>query len=227
MCVRAQAIAGVLAGFIAATGCTGARPHPPPTAVMRDDARLQAALESARADFLPAGRLDRLDVTVLLAAPDGAWLRGSVGGQEPWYPASCVKLGFAIAAVHWCASQGRAALRRAPVHGRDGEAELDATRRVPRLLPADAAAQPRPVRRGQEHRDVQAVESPGWKEVRPRRLQGGLQARVVAHHGRRRWVGARAGAAGRGDEPRKHPGNGLRPHAHPRIHCASPATIAR
>jgi hypothetical protein len=44
---------------------------------------------------------------VLLAAADGAWLRGSVGGDRLWYPASCVKLGFAVAAVHWCESQGR------------------------------------------------------------------------------------------------------------------------
>jgi len=109
MCVKAPAATWVLAGLIAATGCMGARPYPPPPAAMRDDAALQAAVESAREAFLPAGRLDRLDVTVLLAAPDGAWLRGSVGGQAPWYPASCVKIGFAIAAVHWCESQGRAA----------------------------------------------------------------------------------------------------------------------
>jgi protein phosphatase methylesterase 1 len=74
---------------------------------IRDDARVQAAVEDARGRFLPAGRLDRLDVTVLLAARDGGWLRGSVGGAEPWYPASCVKLGFAVAAVHWCEAQGR------------------------------------------------------------------------------------------------------------------------
>jgi Beta-lactamase enzyme family len=74
---------------------------------VRDDARVQAALEDARARFLPAGRLDRLDVAVLLASNDGSWLRGSVGGREPWYPASCVKLGFAVAAVHWCEAQGK------------------------------------------------------------------------------------------------------------------------
>jgi protein phosphatase methylesterase 1 len=107
MCVRAQAVAWVLVVLIAATGCTGVRPNAPP-ALVRDDARVQAAVESARTDFLPAGRLDRLDVTVLLAAPDGAWRRGSAGGQVPWYPASCVKLGFAVAAVHWCESGGRA-----------------------------------------------------------------------------------------------------------------------
>jgi protein phosphatase methylesterase 1 len=70
---------------------------------------VQAAVEDARARFLPAGRLDRLDVTVLLAAGDGSWRRGSVGGRSPWYPASCVKLGYAIAAVHWCEAAGRAA----------------------------------------------------------------------------------------------------------------------
>jgi len=76
---------------------------------VRDDERVQAAVDDARVRFLPRGRLDRLDVTVLLAAPDGTWLRGSVGGREPWYPASCVKLGFAIAAAHWCEAAGRPA----------------------------------------------------------------------------------------------------------------------
>ncbi len=76
---------------------------------VRDDARVQAAVEDARSRFLPSGRLDRLDVTVLLAAKDGSWRRGSVGGATSWYPASCVKLGYAIAAVHWCEAGGRAA----------------------------------------------------------------------------------------------------------------------
>lgn len=76
---------------------------------VRDDARVQAAVEEARADFLATARFDRLDVTVLLAARDGAWRRGSVGGTAPWYPASCVKLGFAVAAVHWCEAAGRPA----------------------------------------------------------------------------------------------------------------------
>jgi protein phosphatase methylesterase 1 len=43
-----------------------------------------------------------------VASPDGTWRRGSVGGDRPWYPASCVKLGFGIAAVHWCETGGRA-----------------------------------------------------------------------------------------------------------------------
>jgi protein phosphatase methylesterase 1 len=101
-------IAGALAAFLPASACTGARPLPP-AAPVRDDPGVQAAVEDARARFLPAGRLDRLDVTVLLAAGDGSWRRGSVGGRSPWYPASCVKLGYAIAAVHWCEAAGRAA----------------------------------------------------------------------------------------------------------------------
>lgn len=75
---------------------------------VRDDATLQLALEDARSRFLEGQKFDRLDVTVLLAAPDGAWRRGSVGGDRPWYPASCVKLGFGIAAAHWCEAGGRA-----------------------------------------------------------------------------------------------------------------------
>jgi protein phosphatase methylesterase 1 len=95
----ASSLAGVL---LQAAAASAGAPSP-----VRDGARLQAAVEEARAAFLPAGRLDRLDVTVLLAAGDGAWLRGSVGGREGWYPASCVKLGFAIAAAHWCEAAGR------------------------------------------------------------------------------------------------------------------------
>ena len=96
---------------VAAIACAlGAQPalsaNSPPT--VRNDARVQAAVEDARTSFLASQRFDRLDVTVLLAAKDGSWLRGSVGGESAWYPASCVKLGFAIAAVHYCESQGRA-----------------------------------------------------------------------------------------------------------------------
>ena len=75
---------------------------------VRDDAALQRAVEDARARFLAGQKFDRLDVTVLLAAADGTWRRGSIGGDRPWYPASCVKLGFGIAAAHWCEAAGRA-----------------------------------------------------------------------------------------------------------------------
>jgi len=95
-----------IAGTLAFRGPASAGEAPLP---VRDDARVQAAVEEARTRFLPAGRLDRLDVTVLVAAKDGTWLRGSVGGRTAWYPASCVKLGFAIAAVHWCEAGGRPA----------------------------------------------------------------------------------------------------------------------
>lgn len=76
--------------------------------VVQDDSRLQQVVEGARAQFLAGQHFDRLDVTVLLAVPGGRWLRGSVGGDRPWYPASCVKLGYAIAATHWCATRGTA-----------------------------------------------------------------------------------------------------------------------
>lgn len=103
---RTIAPALAFAGVLLMAGPVRAVDAPLP---LRDDARVQAAVEDARARFLPAGRLDRLDVTVLLAAKDGRWRRGSVGGRTSWYPASCVKLGFAIAATHWCESAGRPA----------------------------------------------------------------------------------------------------------------------
>ena len=92
-------------GLLVATG-----PAATETAALpvRDDAALQRALEDARARFLAGQKFDRLDVTVLLAAADGSWRRGGVGGDRPWYPASCVKLGFGIAAAQWCEARGRA-----------------------------------------------------------------------------------------------------------------------
>jgi hypothetical protein len=103
MILKALPIAGIVLS-LAALPAWPATVRPP----IRDDARVQAAVEDARARFLEGQRFDRLDVTVLLAARDGMWLRGSVGGDRPWYPASCVKLGFAIAAVHFCESERRA-----------------------------------------------------------------------------------------------------------------------
>ena len=95
-----------------AAGCALNPASPPPAnapvaARIRDDVRVQQAVEEARVQFLAGQHFDRLDATVLLAAPGGLWLRGSVGGDRPWYPASCVKLGFAIAATQWCAAHSR------------------------------------------------------------------------------------------------------------------------
>jgi sterol desaturase/sphingolipid hydroxylase (fatty acid hydroxylase superfamily) len=73
----------------------------------RADPRVQAAVESARTEFLAGVGFDRMHVTALVADRDGGWLRGSVEGDVPAYPASCVKLPFLVAAVHWCAGQGR------------------------------------------------------------------------------------------------------------------------
>ncbi len=95
-----------------AAGCALTPVSPPAVpqpiaARIRDDGSVQLAVERARTEFLAGQHFDRLDVTVLLAAPGGLWLRGSVGGDRPWYPASCVKLGFAIAATHWCAARSK------------------------------------------------------------------------------------------------------------------------
>jgi protein phosphatase methylesterase 1 len=93
-----------------AGACACATVAPPPAATAartRDDAILQRALEDARSRFLAGAHFDRLDAAVLLAAADGSWRAASVGGDRPWYPASCVKLAFGVAAAHWCESQGR------------------------------------------------------------------------------------------------------------------------
>jgi sterol desaturase/sphingolipid hydroxylase (fatty acid hydroxylase superfamily) len=82
------------------------RGHAPPAVV--DDPRVQRAVESARAEFLAGQPFDRFQVTVLLDATDGRWLRGSVDGDALAYPASCVKLAYLVGAVHWCAEHGRA-----------------------------------------------------------------------------------------------------------------------
>jgi hypothetical protein len=80
-----------------------------------DDARLQQVVEDARSRFLARQPFDRFDVTVLIAHAtrsaaglSEAWLRGSVGGDTLAYPASCVKLPYLVAAVHWCQEQQRA-----------------------------------------------------------------------------------------------------------------------
>jgi hypothetical protein len=73
-----------------------------------DDTRVQHAVERARADFLSQQAFDRMHVTVLLQDRDGQWRRGAVEGDRLAYPASSVKLGFLVGAVHWCHEQGKA-----------------------------------------------------------------------------------------------------------------------
>jgi Beta-lactamase enzyme family len=96
-----------VAASLVLAGCTTVAPGAGPA--VRDDPVLQIALEDARSGFLAGRHFDRLDVTILLAAGDGSWRRASVGGHVSWYPASCVKLAFAIAAVRWCEDAGRSA----------------------------------------------------------------------------------------------------------------------
>jgi protein phosphatase methylesterase 1 len=91
----------------AAAACAPLAAAPPSAAHVREDPRLQHALEDARTRFLADASFDRLDVAVLLGAEDGGWLAAGVGAGSPWYPASCVKLAFGVAATQWCAAQGR------------------------------------------------------------------------------------------------------------------------
>jgi sterol desaturase/sphingolipid hydroxylase (fatty acid hydroxylase superfamily) len=73
-----------------------------------DSPQVQRAVEQARADFLAQQPFDRMHVTVLVQGKDGHWQRGAVEGDWLAYPASSVKLGFLVGAVHWCAGQGKA-----------------------------------------------------------------------------------------------------------------------
>ena len=76
--------------------------------VVVDDASVQRAVEHARKDYLAQQAFDRMHVTVLLRDRDGHWRRGSVEGDQLAYPASSVKLGFLVGAVHWCREQDQA-----------------------------------------------------------------------------------------------------------------------
>ena len=49
-----------------------------------------------------------MHVTVLLQDHDGHWRRGAVEGDRLAYPASSVKLGFLVGAVHWCREHDQA-----------------------------------------------------------------------------------------------------------------------
>ncbi len=73
---------------------------------VQDDPALQSAVEWARREFLATQPFGRFSVTVLVEY-GGRWIRGSVDGDVLAYPASCVKLPFMLAAVHWCAEHGR------------------------------------------------------------------------------------------------------------------------
>ncbi len=101
----ATAVGLEVAAVLLVSAAVSARAETVP--VTRADARVQAAVESARAEFLAGVEFDRMHVTTLVADSDGAWLRGSVEGDVLAYPASCVKLPILVAAVHWCAEQGR------------------------------------------------------------------------------------------------------------------------
>jgi protein phosphatase methylesterase 1 len=101
-----HAVRALLLGSLICGQCMtahGTRPE------ITDDAGLQVAVARARGAFLAQQDFTRFQVTVLVEDSPGRWLRGSVEGDRLAYPASCVKLAFMVAAVHWCREQGRAA----------------------------------------------------------------------------------------------------------------------
>ncbi|MCE3283830.1 MAG: hypothetical protein K0R70_86, partial [Steroidobacteraceae bacterium] len=101
----ALALEAVALVALAWAGVAGAAATLP---VIRDDATVQRAVERARTAFLRGQSFDRMQVSVLVEDEDGHWRRGAVEGDATAYPASTVKLGFLVGAVHWCREQGRA-----------------------------------------------------------------------------------------------------------------------
>ncbi|MEQ8821347.1 MAG: serine hydrolase [Sumerlaeia bacterium] len=81
---------------------------PLPEERIADDPELTRMVEETRAEFLARRPFDRLNATVLIPSPEGGgtWLRGSYGADELQYPASCVKLPFLAAAMHWSRENG-------------------------------------------------------------------------------------------------------------------------
>ena len=75
--------------------------------IIRDDAKVQRAVEHARTAFMAGQTFDRMQVSVLVRDRAGRWRHGAVDGTTPAYPASSVKLAFLVAAVHWCAEHNQ------------------------------------------------------------------------------------------------------------------------
>jgi protein phosphatase methylesterase 1 len=153
---RRSALVALLCGGAALVPCAApvAATPPEPRALppIVDSPPLAQAVAAARTRFLARQSFDRLDVAVLLEAADGRWLRGAYGGDALVYPASCVKLPFLVAAIHWCTAQGRApdcldADVRPMVVQSDNVATgrvVDAITGVPNVAWADAARVPLP-----------------------------------------------------------------------------------
>jgi hypothetical protein len=72
-----------------------------------EDENLFKILKEIQINFLKTrenSKFNRLDFTVLLPTHDPKiWRRASVGGNNPEYPASTVKVPFMLAAMWWCA----------------------------------------------------------------------------------------------------------------------------
>jgi Beta-lactamase enzyme family len=73
-----------------------------------DDPWLDRIVREVRSDFLDIVDYDRVDVCLLIPNPEDetTWWRGSFGGDNLTYPASCVKLVFLAAAMQWSRENG-------------------------------------------------------------------------------------------------------------------------
>lgn len=93
---------------LAAACARNPRPAAPPYTIVDDPALTQAVAET-RGRFLAMVDYDRFDVCVLLPDPASGgrvWRRGSFGGDALAYPASCVKLPYLVAAMHFAREHG-------------------------------------------------------------------------------------------------------------------------
>jgi hypothetical protein len=75
-----------------------------------DDAALSKIVGQIRDTFISTRttKFDRLDTTVILPTEDPkVWRRGSYGANATAYPASVIKMPFMVAAMHWCAQNGK------------------------------------------------------------------------------------------------------------------------
>ncbi len=71
-----------------------------------EDIELERAIMHVRKEFLAQRDFDQLDVTLLIPLTETQWRRGSYNGETLSYPASCVKLAYLAAAMHWCRTNG-------------------------------------------------------------------------------------------------------------------------
>ena len=84
------------------TTSSGVTENRSPALVIQDDSQVHTALERARSAFLKGKPFNRCDVAVMIQdTPGSPWRRAEINGVNLTYPASCVKLAYLAAAMHW------------------------------------------------------------------------------------------------------------------------------